>query len=247
VAEAVAAAVGELERFGYTALVHFGQPGAGHSVARTCERVQPVGLVAPADELPPERVAALRRNGTRAILAFSSRPLNHVATLTFDQASVGRIALEHLAARGHERVLALMPAGELLADVATGRLAGARAASRARGVRLAVLRCAFDPEAIRAALARRPAATALYAFNDEMALAAIAALADLGRSVPADVAVIGCDDSPAARLLRPRLTTMRLTTPDRWRSVARVVHQMVEGGEPRSIVDAPELVAGATS
>jgi DNA-binding LacI/PurR family transcriptional regulator len=248
VAEAVAAAVGELERLGYTALVHFVQPGDARAVARAFERVQPVGLIAPAGDLPPDRVDALRRNGTLAIVALARRPLPYVATLAFDQALVGRVVLEHLAERGHKRVLAVLPDGGPLADIAAERLAGAQKAS---GARLATLRSAPDVESIRAALAPRLEGsrppTALYAFNDEFALAAIAALAELGLSVPGDLAVVGCDDSPAARHVRPRLTTVRLGTPDTWRRVARTVHDMVEGRSGQSVAGAPQLVVGDTS
>ena len=47
--------------------------------------------------------------------------------------------------------------------------------------------------------------TAVYAFNDELALGARPAL-------PEGTALIGTDDSPAARLAHPRLTTIALGT-----------------------------------
>jgi DNA-binding LacI/PurR family transcriptional regulator len=50
--------------------------------------------------------------------------------------------------------------------------------------------------------------SALGVANDSMAVASIAALVDRGLGVPADVSVIGTDDSPESRYLRPSLTTV---------------------------------------
>ena len=89
------------------------------------------------------------------------------------------------------------------------------------------------------AIRRADGPSAVYAFNDEYAMAAIAALAQAGVAIPDRVAVLGCDDSPAARLIRPRLTTIRLSEDGLWAELAAVLHAMVEGGEGRSVVASP--------
>lgn len=50
--------------------------------------------------------------------------------------------------------------------------------------------------------------TAVLAFNDLMALGLLTELTDTGRRVPDEVSVVGFDDIPAARLVRPALTTI---------------------------------------
>lgn len=55
-------------------------------------------------------------------------------------------------------------------------------------------------------------ATAIFAANDAMAAGIINISAQKGVSVPADVTVVGFDDSFFARLLTPRLTTVRQPT-----------------------------------
>ena len=50
---------------------------------------------------------------------------------------------------------------------------------------------------------------ALVAASDQLAIAAIRALAVAGRRVPDDVAVVGFDDIPLASLINPPLTTVR--------------------------------------
>ena len=159
----------------------------------------------------------LRRHGARAVIGSARHPVQGVPALVFDQASVGRAAVDHLAARGHGRILALMPSTDAagVGELAQERLRGAAAAAAARGVRLDVERRPADADAAASvvvpAVGRVDGPSAVYAFNDEHALAAIAALAQAGVAVPDRVAVIGCDDSPAARLIRPRLTTIRMS------------------------------------
>lgn len=50
---------------------------------------------------------------------------------------------------------------------------------------------------------------AIFAFSDRMAVGVLRALADAGRSVPDDVAVVGFDDLSPARQAQPQLTTIR--------------------------------------
>jgi DNA-binding LacI/PurR family transcriptional regulator len=58
-------------------------------------------------------------------------------------------------------------------------------------------------------LEREPALRGLFVASDLMAVGAIQALRDAGRRVPEDVAVVGFDDSAAATMVDPPLTTMR--------------------------------------
>jgi DNA-binding LacI/PurR family transcriptional regulator len=58
-------------------------------------------------------------------------------------------------------------------------------------------------------LARHPDLRGLFVASDLMAVGAIGALRDAGRRVPQDVAVVGFDNSAAATMVEPALTTMR--------------------------------------
>ncbi len=254
VAAAVASLAGGLAALGYTPLVHMGQAGEDDGLARACERARPVGVIAlTPDDLTEERAARLRRLGARAVLGSARRPVAGLPALVFAQEAVGRVAIEHLAARGHRRVLALMPAPALPGVGALGeeRLAGAAEAAAEHGVALEVLHTGADVEDAAAAIVPAVTAaggpTAVFAFNDEHALAAMAALADAGVDVPGRVAVVGCDDSPAARLNRPRLTTVRLIDDALWVELAAVLHAMIEGGDGESVVARPVVIAGDSS
>ncbi len=64
-------------------------------------------------------------------------------------------------------------------------------------------------EASRELLRASPELSALFCYNDLVAVGALQACADLGQRVPEDVAVVGCDDIPLAALITPPLTTSR--------------------------------------
>lgn len=54
--------------------------------------------------------------------------------------------------------------------------------------------------------------TALFAFNDIIALGAIKAMQEQGINVPKDVSVIGFDDIPISSLINPSMTTIKVYT-----------------------------------
>jgi len=58
-------------------------------------------------------------------------------------------------------------------------------------------------------LGRRRPFTALFAYNDNSAIAAVRVFQDAGLRVPKDVSVIGFDDIQAATYTSPTLTTVR--------------------------------------
>jgi DNA-binding LacI/PurR family transcriptional regulator len=63
-------------------------------------------------------------------------------------------------------------------------------------------------EGAAALLATRPRPTAIIALSDELAIGALDAARDAGIDVPGQLSVVGFDDSPAATLVTPALTTV---------------------------------------
>ncbi|PFG42863.1 LacI family transcriptional regulator [Isoptericola jiangsuensis] len=126
------------------------------------------------------------------------------------QHDLAALQVDHLAARGHRRVAVAATDDPRLARFAQARLAGVRDACAARSL----------PAPVSAPVpVDRPATdvvrdwhetgvTAVAAYNDEVALAVLAGAREAGLDVPADLAVIGVDDSPAARVSAPPLTTV---------------------------------------
>jgi LacI family transcriptional regulator len=133
-----------------------------------------------------------------------------------DEAGGARAAVADLLRHGHRRIGFITNRDDIPAT--TGRAEGYRHALRAAGI-------AYDPtlvvadeanpqggyQAALAVLDRPDRPSALFCFNDRMAMGAYQAAATLGLRVPADVSVMGFDNQDVlADGLRPGLTTMAL-------------------------------------
>ncbi|MDA0184715.1 LacI family transcriptional regulator [Solirubrobacter phytolaccae] len=234
--EFLSGCVTELDRLGYTPLVHFVHASGPDGLQKACDRVRPVGVVAPSGDLPPERIEALRGNGTHGFVLMGRDPVPGVPTFILDQNRVGAVAIEHLAERGHQRVLALTPLDPQLGDLGEVRLAGAQEAAERLGVTLTHV----PADELQRGLEVEP--TGVYAFNDELALGALDALPD-------GVALIGTDDSPAARLSHPRLTTIRFGGQDNPARIASTLHAQIAGETIQEPVinSTPTVVQGETT
>lgn len=91
-------------------------------------------------------------------------------------------------------------------------------------------------------LERHPEIDALFAASDLLASGAIAAIRATGRSVPADIAVGGFDDSRIATAIEPALTTIRQPLERIGRELARLLVRRAAGDPPISLVLPVELV-----
>ena len=81
-----------------------------------------------------------------------------------------------------------------------------------------------------------PDTTALFAMSDTVAIGAIRALSDLGKSVPEDVSVVGFDGIDLCRFSIPRLTTVEQPVDEiARRSVNLLLDMMEKGAAPRHI------------
>lgn len=74
--------------------------------------------------------------------------------------------------------------------------------------------------------------TAVFCFNDEMALGALRWLKSTGRSVPQDVSVVGFDDIEFASFCDPPLTTIEQPTREIGNKAMSVLFEMLSGGKP---------------
>ena len=161
-----------------------------------------------------QRLEQLRRQGTHFARWGSVSSDASGGTIGSDNHEAGRIAGTHLLERGRRRIAFLGHADSHYPEFAS-RYEGLCSALRAAGIESdpALQRDAVTSEEAghRAAadlLARGAEFDAIFAASDLIAIGAMRALAEAGRSVPGDVAVVGFDDIPAASLTRPPLTTV---------------------------------------
>jgi len=71
--------------------------------------------------------------------------------------------------------------------------------------------------------------TAIFASNDDMALAAMAIAHRRGLDVPGDLAIAGIDDTPLATTVWPELTTIRQPIADMAREAVRLLIDQIRG------------------
>lgn len=128
-----------------------------------------------------------------------------------DNRAGGRLAADYLAARGRQQLVFL---GDTQHGEVEDRLSGFGEGLAGRDVRIvAQLACAFTVAAARETVTHMieqgTSFDGIFCANDAIAMGAIDALAAHGRSVPADVSVVGFDDSPGASIFSPKLTSVR--------------------------------------
>lgn len=135
-------------------------------------------------------------------------------SITPDNLSGGRLAVEHLVACGRRRIAHV--SGNPMYAAAQDRAAGVAAALDAAGLELAgdgVLFGEWSERWGRTAttmlLARDPEVDAIFAASDQIARGVLDALREHGRDVPGDVAVVGFDNwEPFTLGARPTLTSV---------------------------------------
>jgi LacI family transcriptional regulator len=142
----------------------------------------------------------------------------HVPAIAPDETAIAMTAVQHLLAAGHRSIAFVTTTDD--APASRGRETGFRAALDAAGLdgsAALVERGTSDAIGGRSAgrrLLDRPEAerpTALFCFNDQMAMGVYQAAAALGLDVPRDCSVVGVDDLDiVAAALEPALTTIAL-------------------------------------
>lgn len=168
---------------------------------------------------------------------------------TFNEAGV-RLAVEHLVELGHRSFFQIAGPDGWLAS--RGRSRGYDAALAEHGLRSQGTASGDWTAAsgYRAGLTVPvdTGVTAVVAANDQMALGALAALADRGIRVPEDVSVVGFDDIPEAQYFRPGLTTVRLDFVAQGRLMVERLLQEIDGSSgPRQEQLRPELVVRSSA
>lgn len=162
----------------------------------------------------PVVLAAIERAGARYVRIAPMRELERAPYVAMDDEQAAFDMTRHLLSLGHTDIGVIT--GHPDHGATALRLAGFRRALETAGLSLAPERIEagdFSFESgMRAAerlLAGPGRPTAIFAGNDDMALGAMSAAGRAGLSVPRDLSVAGFDDTDAARMAWPELTTVR--------------------------------------
>ncbi|MCZ2817221.1 LacI family DNA-binding transcriptional regulator [Modestobacter sp. VKM Ac-2984] len=172
-----------------------------------------------------------------------------------DEEAGARTAVQELARHGHRRIAFVLD--ERDGPAALGRLRGYRAELARQGLPDdpgRVVRAASDSAGGRRAalelLDQAQPPTAIFAFNDQMAVGVYHAASDRGLRIPEDLSVVGFDDLYViGRELSPGLTTVALPHYAMGEAATQLLLAQVEGAErPPAVarlVDCPLIRRGS--
>jgi len=222
------------------------------AVIQSLEEKRVDGLILCSSRLEEEKLVDALANLPAVVLI--NRRLHQIGEDTFDSVILddergGWMATQHLIQSRHQYIGFL--AGPPASYSAAGRCRGFLSALQEAGIKLVegwISHCHPSVkggyEAACNLLASYPELTALFCFNDLVAVGALQACDELKRRVPEDLAIIGHDDIPVADLVSPALTTCRVP---RYELGAKAVNALLERlrdcpGECNQTVLQPELV-----
>ncbi|GAA2784445.1 LacI family DNA-binding transcriptional regulator [Crossiella cryophila] len=194
---------------------------------------RPAGLVLLGPVVSASAIGAAAEQVPVTLVSRSSR-LSTVDTVNDDGEVGSLLAVDHLVALGHRRIVHLDGGG------------GSQSALRRRGYELAMRRHGLSAEvvpseytdaagakSVREFLSSRngnPLPTAIVAANDYNAIGAVSALEEAGLRVPEDVSVIGYDNSALASLRHVSLTTVDQPRIEMGRLAAEALLERVRHG-----------------
>jgi LacI family transcriptional regulator len=224
------------------------------AVLASLEEKRVDGLVLCSSRLGEDELQSVVSRYAAVVLVNRRLEGNGIRSVLMDDEGGGRLAAQHLLQAGHRAVGFL--AGPAASHSGRERKAGYRAALELASVpyRSAWVRNC-DPtvgggqKAGNELLSAHPELTALFCYNDLVAVGAVQACIVLGRQVPADVAIVGYDDIPLAALVTPPLTTCRVPRYELGAQAVRLLLRQIAGGtdDTGEIVLEPELVIRASA
>jgi len=190
------------------------------------------GIILAPGGLPKEGVAALAEAGVRAVLLYQTYVPEPLAAVTIDNSSGVAAAVQKLIQLGHRRIAFISP---LYSDDFRERYETFRSTLEANGITADRRLAATDvpdhgeelDQAVLNLIRRADPPTGIIAGNDGIALRVLEVLRSAGVHVPADISVIGFDDSPEAQALR--LSTVRQPAEEVGYQAARLLCAMLRG------------------
>ena len=189
-------------------------PQCPETVRSYVTRNHPVGVLYFEEEMDQQILAYLQKSGLRTVMCGGTAVDRQSDRVHVNDIAAAYEGTRYLLNLGHRDILFLSD-NEQKIGAGFQRITGSRRAMEEQGLSLPdeqVLRCgvtfADGYDAMRHTLSEGRRFTAVFAFSDELALGAMAALYDAGVRVPEDVSVLGYDDLPCATRVRPALTTV---------------------------------------
>jgi LacI family transcriptional regulator len=178
-----------------------------------------------------------RLRGTPVVLLDARSDDAALPSVVPDELEGGRLAVEELISFGHRRIGFALNRDDIPAT--SGRLAGYKQALKAAGIRFDRSLVVQDESeaaggyrAVTKLLSCKPRPTAVFCFNDRMAMGAYRAAAEAGLRIPDELSIIGFDNQEIiAEGLYPALTTVALPHYEMGAWAVETLMKVIEGDD----------------
>ncbi len=190
----------------------------------------------PVHQEKDETLRMLVENQVPTVVCYRRDVPDGVTWVDPDNAAIARGAMEHLAGLGHRHIVHLTDESEQFDKME--RLRGFYRECERLGVRGDVVQCGYTDHTLMPPLEaldtiRKSGATAVWAFNDMLALDLWDAARIEGCAVPAELSIVGVDDTPLAR--QKGLTSVRFTFAEVGRTAVRAMVARLQGEEASAL------------
>lgn len=236
-ADAVQGVQQELQADGYQLLLTCSSYDAGEDerAIRMLMEKQVEGLILTVtDALKVQALQHLQRSGLPCWLMFNPPAEGFASAYIDNRAAAARVA-RAFAEAGHRKAafLALrLGSSDRSRQRLQGFFEGCADCGMAVPAVMEIDEAAADlPERLGQLLAAQPDITGLFASNDFLALAAIRAARQIGRSVPENLSVVGFDGIAIGRMFDPSLATIETSPGSLGRRAASGVLCLLAGGQ----------------
>jgi DNA-binding LacI/PurR family transcriptional regulator len=230
----------------------------GHGDAMPARDVALDGaIIYSCDADSPSRQWLLRRK--LPVVFVDQEPVAGIPSVNVDDRGGARAAAQHLVDLGHRHIAIVNGGGTTGVDVVDdplGTVQGHPPRQRMLGWLDALTPTGIVPTVVQsphetdddatkagtAVLGTHPRPSAVLCFSDVLALGVIRAARLLGLGVPHDVSVVGFDDTTAARISEPTLTTVRQDVQSKGRLAASTLVTVIEAARASAATKARHRV-----
>jgi LacI family transcriptional regulator len=213
------------------------------------------GLICISLSMTSEHVAPMLKRHAPVVWFEQTRSGGQSDAVIIDNFKGAYAATAHLIAQGHRRIGCIL--GLDRSQLTVDRLAGYRQALKDNGLSFdEALLCPGDytpPTGLAAAhqlLALREPPSAIFAYNDMMALGAMQAINERGLRIPDDIAIIGFDGIALTKYSCPPISTVEQPIPEMCRLAIRMLLDRINDRAPmdaRTVVVEPRLICRSST
>ena len=210
------------------------------------------GIIIATSHIPDEQVLLIRKEGVPLVLI--NRRMDGVVSICTDNEKGGYEATCHLVELGHRQIAYIGVPSYVKSGIP--RRMGYERALRERSLPLNPNLVVEEENsadggyrAAMALLSSREKASAVFAYDDVMAIGAIRAFQEMELRLPEDMAVVGYDDIPLASHVTPPLTTVRQAKQVMGIEAMQMLIALIQGEDlaEREVLLQPKLIVRSSS